>query len=65
MDENTPSYNLDLDIEDIHLLYQCVCKRIETWEGYPARHPMEQEHLAYLKNWLYRLILEYKFDSTQ
>jgi|TARA_R100000084_G_scaffold85858_1_gene40661 hypothetical protein len=65
MDENTPSYNLDLDIEDIHLLYQCVCKRIETWEGYPARHPMEQEHLAYLKNWLYRLILEHKFDSTQ
>ena len=65
MDENTPSYNLDLDIEDIHLLYQCVCKRIETWEGYPARHPMEQEHLDYLKNWLYRLILEYKFDSTQ
>ena len=65
MDENTPSYHLDLDIEDIHLLYHCVCKRIETWEGYPARHPMEQEHLSHLKNWLYRLILEYKFDSTQ
>ena len=60
MEEN---YILDLSIEDVHLLYDCVVRRIETWEGYPSRHPSEQEHLDYLKNWLYRLILEYKFKS--
>ena len=60
MEEN---YILDLSIEDIHLLYDCVVRRIETWEGHPSRHPSEQEHLYYLKDWLYRLILEYKFNN--
>ena len=26
-------FQLDLGIEDIYLLYHCVCKRLETWEG--------------------------------
>jgi len=60
MEEN---YILDLSIEDVHLLYDCVVRRIETWEGHPSRHPSEQEHLYYLKDWLYRLILEYKFSN--
>jgi hypothetical protein len=60
MEEN---YILDLSIEDVHLLYDCVVRRIETWEGHPSRHPSEQEHLYYLKDWLYRLILEYKFNN--
>jgi hypothetical protein len=54
-------YNMDLTIEDIHLLYHCVCKRLETWEGSPARHPTEQEHLWYLKSELYKAVLDYKF----
>ena len=60
MEEN---YILDVSIEDVHLLYDCVVRRIETWEGHPSRHPSEQEHLYYLKDWLYRLILEYKFNN--
>ncbi|QPB08024.1 hypothetical protein [Synechococcus phage S-H38] len=56
------SYHVDMSIEDVHLLYHCVQKRIETWEGHPARHPQEQEHLWYLRDWLYRMILEYKFN---
>ena len=60
MEEN---YILDVSIEDVHLLYDCVVRRIETWEGHPSRHPSEQEHLYYLKDWLYRLILEYKFSN--
>ena len=56
------SYHVDMSIEDVHLLYQCVQKRIETWEGSPSRHPTEQEHLWYLRDWLYRMILEYKFE---
>ena len=56
-------YQVSLRIEDIRLLHQCVLKRIETWEGSPARHPTEQEHLWYLRDSLYRMILEYKFDN--
>ena len=60
MDEETPAYTLDLEIEDVHLLYDCVLKRIENWSG---GHPLEQEHLWYLRDWLYRIILEYRFDN--
>jgi len=56
-------YSVNLTIEDIHLLHHCVLKRIETWEGSPSRHPTEQEHLWYLRDSLYRMILEYKFEN--
>ena len=56
-------YQVGLRIEDIHLLHHCVLKRIETWEGSPSRHPTEQEHLWYLRDSFYRMILEYKFDN--
>jgi hypothetical protein len=62
MDEEQP-FILDFDIEDIHLLYDCVSRRIESWEGHPSRHPYEQEHLNQLKNDLYRCILDYKFNE--
>ena len=52
---------MDFDIEDIRLLYHCVCKKIENWEGYPSRPIMEQTHLCYLKTELYKVILDHKF----
>ena len=63
MEEEEFSYNCNFSIEDIHLLHQCVLKRIENWEGSPARHPTEQEHLWYLRASLYRMVLEYKFEN--
>ena len=63
MDEELSQFHLDFEIEDIHLLYHCVCKRIETWEGFPSRHPQEQEHLYYLKGELYKCILDFKFKN--
>ena len=62
-EENSDAYVVELGIEDIHLLHHCVEYRIKYWEGSPARHPYEQEHLWYLRDWLYRQILEYKFDN--
>ena len=56
-------YQVCLRIEDIRLLHHCVLKRIERWEGSPARPPEEQEHLRYLRDSLYRMILEYKFEN--
>lgn len=64
MEENEPIiYEMKFSIEDVHLLYHCVCKRIENWEGSPARHPTEQEHLWYLRDQLYRAVLDYKFHD--
>jgi hypothetical protein len=56
-------YTVNLTIDDIYLLHHCVLKRIENWEGSPARHPMEQQHLWMLRDSLYRMILEYKFEN--
>jgi len=62
-DELEYDYSVNLTIEDIHLLHHCVQKRIETWEGSPARPWGEQEHLWYLRDSMYRMILEYKFEN--
>ena len=53
-------YTVDLTIEDVHLLYQCVVKRIETW---PGGEPREQEHLWYMRDSLYRIMLDYRFNQ--
>ena len=58
-----PDYTVDLTIEDIRLLHQCVIKRLEMWEGSPARPPEEQEHLWYMRDSLYRMILDYQFHE--
>ena len=50
-------------IEDVHLLYHCVCKRLENWEGSPARPAEEQEHLWDLKNSLYKIVLDHKYHD--
>lgn len=56
-----PDYMIGLSIENIYLMYECVKKRLETWEGYPQRPAEEQEQLWSLRDNLYRMILDYKF----
>lgn len=60
--DKIPDYKVDLTIDDVRLLYQCVLKRIETWEGSPRRPPNEQEHLWVLRDTLFAMILDYNFD---
>ena len=50
---------MDMDIRDVHALYKSVCFHYEKW---PGGHPDEQEHIAFMKDFLYRIILEYKFQ---
>ncbi len=50
---------LDLDIEDVHALYRSVCFHYEKW---PGGHPDEQAQLSYMKDFLYRIVLEYKYE---
>jgi hypothetical protein len=58
-----PDYTVNLTIEDVRLLHHCVIKRLETWEGSPARQPEEQEHLWYMRDSLYRMMLDYRFHQ--
>jgi hypothetical protein len=58
-----PDYQVSLTIEDVRLLHQCVIKRLERWEGFPARPAEEQEHLWFIRDSLYRMILDYQFHQ--
>jgi len=60
---NEFDYQVNLRIQDIYLLHHCVERRLKTWEGAPARPWDEQEHLWYLRDSLYRMILEYRYDN--
>lgn len=60
-EEEYADYQINMRIEDIRLLHHCVLKRIELWEGSPARPAKEQEQLWYIRDSLYRMILDYQF----
>ena len=63
MDEYQPDYNVDMSIEDIRLLHQCVEYRIRYWEGSPARPAEEQEHLWKVRDSLQAMLLDYTFHN--
>lgn len=56
--ENLPYCQLELDVIDVSSLYKSVCFHIEKW---PGGDSLEQERLFAMKDFLYRIILEYKF----
>jgi len=58
-DEDLPYVELQFGIDDLRLLYKSVSVHVDKWPGGDAE---EQERLQYLKNFLYRIILEYKFS---
>ena len=37
MNDPDADFYFDFSPDDIYVLYQCVCKRLETWEGEPTR----------------------------
>ena len=57
--EDLPFVELQFGIEDLHLLYKSVSVHYEKW---PGGHPDEQARIEYLKNFLYRIILEWKYE---
>jgi len=56
-------FTVNLKIEEIQLLYYCVQEAIKYWPGAPARPYEEQEKLWEVRDNLYRMILEHKFNS--
>jgi|TARA_R100001460_G_scaffold88826_1_gene130369 hypothetical protein len=57
--EDMPFVEVQLGPEDLYLVYDSVRFRYEKWSG---GHPDEQARLAYLKDFLYRIVLEYKYN---
>ena len=57
-EEDLPYCALELDIRDVDALYRSVCFHLDKW---PGGHPEEQDRLFAMKDFLYRMILEYKF----
>jgi hypothetical protein len=58
-DEDLPYVELQFGIEDLNLLYKSVSVHYEKWPGGDVE---EQARLSYLKNFLYRIILEWKYE---
>ena len=53
-------FSANLTIDDVWVLYYSVTEAIRLWPGAPARPYQEQVHLSYMKDYLYRMILEHK-----
>ena len=62
-DEKDFDYEVRLTIQDIRLLSYCVNETIRTWPGAPRRPVDEQEHLRYLRDSLFRMIMDYNFNN--
>lgn len=58
-DEDLPYVELQFGIDDLKLLYKSVSVHYEKWPGGDVE---EQARLSYLKNFLYRIILEWKYE---
>tara|TARA_B000000441_G_C21605744_1_gene268584 strand:+ start:208 stop:423 length:216 start_codon:yes stop_codon:yes gene_type:complete len=54
-------YTLHLTIHDIKLLHYCVKEGIKHWPGAPARPTDEQEHMWYLRDEMFRAMMDHSF----
>ena len=61
---NEERYMVELTAGDVHLLHHCIEETIKNWPGSPARPVEEQEHLWYLRDSMYRMLLEYRFNHS-
>ena len=57
-------YHVALTADDVTLLHHCIEETIKNWPGSPARPWGEQEHLWYLRDSMYRMILETRFNNS-
>tara|TARA_Y100000592_G_scaffold92658_1_gene154703 strand:- start:12241 stop:12441 length:201 start_codon:yes stop_codon:yes gene_type:complete len=61
MEEDIPYIQLDLDVEDVRILYSAVNKHLEVWAG---GNPEAQSNLVRMKYFLFRVLTEFSYDSN-
>jgi hypothetical protein len=64
MEENGFDYQINLTIEDIRLIHHSVQETLKFWPGSPARNADEQEHLWYLRDSFFRIMMDYNFNKN-
>jgi len=57
---DVPYVQMELDIRDVHQLYKAVDYHLTNFPG--SDDPYEKGRLVDMKDFLYRMILEYKFQ---
>ena len=55
---DVPYIQMELDIRDVHQLYKSISQQSENFTG----DENEKERIDALKDFFYRMILEYKFQ---
>jgi hypothetical protein len=60
-DDDIPYIVMELDVIDVHQVYQSVSYHLQHW---PGGDPYEQERLTALKDFFYRMVLEYKYQIS-
>ncbi|CAI8155236.1 MAG: Uncharacterised protein [Prochlorococcus marinus str. MIT 9215] len=69
MDQDKLSISIELEIDDLRLMYKSVCFHLERWQGSPGPEfscpPEEQSSLMSLKSFLYAAILDYNFSNPE
>lgn len=58
--EDLPHVELSFGPEDLYMLYEAVAFRYEKW---PGGHPDEQVKLNALKDFLFRVVLECRYNE--
>lgn len=57
---NVPYVTFELDIRDVYQVYKALGFHLDKWSGNPT-DPYEQERIKYMRDFFYRMVLEYKF----
>jgi hypothetical protein len=61
-DDFVDVFHIDMGIDDVRLMYDCIIRRIDSWEGYPKRPLGEQADLTRLRDLFFAMILEHNFN---
>jgi|TARA_R100000455_G_scaffold29249_1_gene19274 hypothetical protein len=61
MEEDIPYIQMDLDVEDVRILYSAVNKHLEVWAGGNSE---DQANLVRMKYFLFRVLTEFSYDGN-
>ena len=60
MDEDDQYYRVELPIEAVRVIHTGLSQAVDKWSG---GDPMEQEDLLAMRDHLYRIMLEHRFEN--